>query len=156
MVYRSLERKMYCKYVTNRQRKGPAVLDAIKNISVVWLSTNFTYPCVGRQQRHNVCPYYWRSMWFNKITTVNSRGLSVIRTKNVLKYVTNQQREGPEVINAINKISVVCLEMNVTYLCVGRWQRRNVHPYCWRSVWCNQVTTVNSRGLLVVRTKNVL
>ena len=29
-AYRSLERKMYAKYVNNQQREGPAVNDAIK------------------------------------------------------------------------------------------------------------------------------
>ena len=35
VVYQSLERKMYCKYVNNQQREGPAVHNAIKKISVV-------------------------------------------------------------------------------------------------------------------------
>ena len=37
VVYRSLERQMYCKYANNRQREVTAVLDTINRISVVWL-----------------------------------------------------------------------------------------------------------------------
>ena len=35
VVYWSLERQMYCKYVNNRQRDGTAVLDVINKIAVV-------------------------------------------------------------------------------------------------------------------------
>ena len=34
-VYRSLERKIYAKYVNNQQREGPAVNDEINKIAVV-------------------------------------------------------------------------------------------------------------------------
>ena len=36
------------------------------------------------------------------------------------KYVNNQQREVTAVHDAINKIEVVLLSINFTYLCVGR------------------------------------
>ena len=156
MVYQLLERQMYCKYVNNQQREGPALLNAINKIAVVQLSMNCTYHCVGRGRRRNVCPYCWQSMWCNKIITVNSRGLSVVRTTHVLNYVNNQQREGPPVFDVINRISVLWLSINCTKLCVRIWRRRNICPYCWRSMRCNQITTVNSRGLLVVRMENAL
>ena len=35
VVYRSLERQMYCKYVKNQQRERTAVYDAINKIAVV-------------------------------------------------------------------------------------------------------------------------
>ena len=35
VVYRLLERQIYCKYVNNQQREGPAVHDAINKIAVV-------------------------------------------------------------------------------------------------------------------------
>ena len=35
VVYRSLERQIYCKYVKNQQREGPAVHDTIKNSSSI-------------------------------------------------------------------------------------------------------------------------
>ena len=35
VVYRSLERQMYCKYVNNKQSERTAVYDAINKIAVV-------------------------------------------------------------------------------------------------------------------------
>ena len=35
VVYRLLERQMYCKYVNNQQPEGPAVLDTINKITLV-------------------------------------------------------------------------------------------------------------------------
>ena len=35
VVYRSLERQMYSKYVNNQQREGPVVHDAINKITLV-------------------------------------------------------------------------------------------------------------------------
>ena len=35
VVYWSLEQQMYCKYVNNQQREGPAVLDEIIKIAIV-------------------------------------------------------------------------------------------------------------------------
>ena len=104
MVYRLLEWKMYYKYVNNIQREGPSVLDAINKISVLLLSMHCTHLFFGRRQRRNVCPYFWRSMQYNQITTVNSRGLSVVRMKMHCKYVNNIQLEGPAVQCRLIKI----------------------------------------------------
>ena len=48
------------------------------------------------------------------------------------KYVNNQQREGLDVYDAINKIAVVKSSMNSNYLCVGLSLICNVCPYCWK------------------------
>ena len=85
VYYRSLEQQMHCKYVNNQQCGGPAVPDAINKIAVLWLSNHCNYLCVGRWARRNIRRYCWQSMWCNKITTVNSRGLSVVITKILLK-----------------------------------------------------------------------
>ena len=45
-------------------------------------------------RRRNVCQYFWRSMQYNETKTVNSRGLPVLRTTNVLRIRMNRQREG--------------------------------------------------------------
>ena len=42
------------------------------------------------------------------------------------KYVNNRQRKGTAVQNAINKIAVVSLSMNCTYLFVGKLRRRSI------------------------------
>ena len=84
MAYWSLERQIYCKYVNYRQREGPAVLKTIKKKEVELLSMNLTYLFVGIRRRRNVCLYCWQSMRCYQIITVNSRGLSFVRTTNVL------------------------------------------------------------------------
>ena len=55
----SLQRKMYAKYVNNQKREGPAVNDKIDKIAVVKSSMNRIYLFVGRSQRRNFCPYFW-------------------------------------------------------------------------------------------------
>ena len=65
---------------------------------------NFTYLCVCISQRRNVRPYCWRNMQYNQMTSVNSCGLSVVRTKNVLKISNNRQQEGPAVRCRLIKI----------------------------------------------------
>ena len=76
-----------------------------------------------------------------------------LERKMYAKYVNKQQREGPGVNDAINKIALVKLSIQWTYLCVGRWQRRKVCLYCWKNMWWNNTTTLNICGLLVIRTK---
>ena len=41
------QRKMYAKYVNNKQREGQAIKDDIKKIAVVKFSMNRTYLCVS-------------------------------------------------------------------------------------------------------------
>ena len=46
MVYGSLERQMYCKYVNNQQREGPAVHEAIKNSSSIIINESHLPLCL--------------------------------------------------------------------------------------------------------------
>ena len=55
-----------------------------QNISVLWLSINCTYLCVGRWQRRNICSHCWQSIPFNQITAMDIRVLSVVITTNLL------------------------------------------------------------------------
>ena len=75
---------MYAKYVNNQQRELQAINDDIKKIAVVKYSMNCTYLCVSWSRRRNGCPYCSENMWWKKNTTVNSSGLSAVRTANVL------------------------------------------------------------------------
>ena len=56
---------------------------------------------ITKTQRFSYC---WRSMQYNQMKTVNSRGLSVLRTTNVFKIKNIRQREGPAVRCRFNKI----------------------------------------------------
>ena len=88
------------------------VFGAINKISVVWLLMNCTYLCVCRSIRRKVCPYSWRSMWCNQMTTITSRGLLVARTANVLVISKNRQRGGPEIqCSLINNSNYVVMEI---------------------------------------------
>ena len=64
-----------------------------------------------------------------------------LERKMYCEYVNNMQCEGTAVLDAINKISVLLLSMNCTKLCVCRSLKRNVCPYYWRSMRCNQIKT---------------
>ena len=173
---------MYAKYVNNQQHEERAVKNGINKIALVKSSMNCTYLCVSWSLRRNVCPYCWkicdkikrqplivvvyrllkRQMYCKYLNNIQYEGpavrcrLRLLQRKMYAKYVKNQQRECLSVCDAVNKIAVVKSSMNRTYLCVGWSQRFNVCPYCWRSMRCNQMITVNSRGLSVVRTENVL
>ena len=67
-------------------------IDAINKIAVVFISMICIYLYVRISQRPNMCLYCWRSMQYNQMTTVNSPGLSAVRTTNVLKISKNIQR----------------------------------------------------------------
>ena len=128
----------------------------IEKIAVVKSSMNCTYPCVSWWIRRNICPYCWKHCDKRKQQPWIVAVYWSLERQMYCKYVNNQQREGPAVLDSINKIAVVLLSMNPTYLFFCRSRRRNVCPYCWKSMQCYQITTVNSRGLLVVRTTNLL
>ena len=80
----------------------------------------------------------------------------VVATKNVRKRRSNQQREVPEVLDAIKKTAVVKSSMHCTYLCVGLSQRCNFCPYYWKICDNIKQKTLYSCGVSVVRVTSVL
>ena len=144
VVYRSLERKMYCKYVNNQQREGPAVHDVINKISkqsTTWGSSGTrrdkqnSSSMIINKLHLSLCWLITKAQYFpvlleeyvmKKTTTMNSRGLLVVRTKNVLWIWKEYKKWGYSVTrrDKQNSSSLIINELHLPLCwCITKTQR---------------------------------